>query len=366
MVTAATGESAVVRCPACGYGANQEKAERGPWPEPEAEAELPLEKRATPGKTTIREVSELLALPPQKLVKTLIYETDSGELIVVALRGDREVNEVKLANALPETLHLRLAPEERVRALSGAPPGFAGPIGLRQRLLADPSVEGLSNFACGANEADAHYTNANWRRDVADLAEWRDVVLVVEGDPCPRCGAPLALSRGIEVGHIFKLGSKYSEAMQCTFADESGALLPMTMGCYGLGIGRTVAAAIEQNHDADGIVWPLPLAPFEVLVVALTPNDPAALAAAEALADEMTAAGHDVLLDDRDERPGVKFKDADLVGIPVRAVVGGKSFAAGEVELSLRRDREKVRVPVAEGAARLRQLFAAARGSADG
>ncbi|MCM2269214.1 MAG: proline--tRNA ligase [Thermoanaerobaculia bacterium] len=368
MVTAATGESAVVHCPACGYGANQEKAERGAWTQPEAEAAQPLEKRATPGRTTIGEVAEFLALPPQRFVKTLIYETDSGELVVVALRGDREVNEVKLANALPEALHVRLAPEERVRELSGAPPGFAGPIGLRQRvrLLADPSVQGLANFACGANEADVHYVHANWERDAPDLAEWIDLVLVVEGDPCPSCGQPLAISRGIEVGHIFKLGTKYSAAMQCTFSDEQGTLSPMTMGCYGLGIGRTVAAAIEQNHDADGIVWPLPLAPFEVLVIALTPNDPASLAAAEALATELDAAGLDVLLDDRDERPGVKFKDADLVGIPVRAVVGGKSFADGQVELSLRRDREKQRVPVAEGAAGLRELVAALRSASSG
>jgi prolyl-tRNA synthetase len=357
MVTAATGESAVVHCPQCSYGANQEKAERGPWP---AGADEPLdevEKVATPGLKSIAEVSDFLEVPSTKLVKTLVYETDSGELVVVALRGDREVNEVKLANVLPEALHLRLAPDESVRELTGAAAGFAGPVGLRRqvRLLADPSVERLSNFVCGANETDVHLRGVNWHRD-AEPERFVDLVLVVEGDPCPQCGAPLAIARGIEVGHIFKLGTKYSEAMQCTFSDESGALLPMTMGCYGLGIGRTVAAAIEQNHDADGIVWPLPLAPFAVLVMALTPNDPAALAAAEALADEMSGDGFDVLLDDRDERPGVKFKDADLVGIPVRAVVGGKSFAAGEVELSLRRDREKHRAPLADGAARLREL----------
>ena len=359
MVTAATGESAVVHCPACGYGANQEKAERGAWIA-EIDPPFPLGKETTPGQTTIAQVTAFLGLPPEKFVKTLIYETDAGELVGVAIRGDREVNEVKLQNALPDALHLRLAAEERVREATGAPVGFAGPVGLKQkiRFLADESVRGLVNFACGANEADMHLVNVNWQRDAPDLAEWIDLALVVECDPCPTCGEALAISRGIEVGHIFKLGTKYSEAMQCTFSDESGALAPMTMGCYGLGIGRTVAAAIEQNHDADGIVWPLPLAPFAVLVIALTPNDPASLQAAEALAAELEAAGHDVLLDDRDERPGVKFKDADLVGIPVRAVVGGKSFAAGEVELSLRRDREKHRVPVADGAAELRRLLA--------
>jgi len=359
MVTAETGESAVVHCPSCGYGANQEKAERGAWESAVAEP-LPMESKATPGKTTIEDVSEFLGVPPERMLKTLVYETDADDLVAVAIRGDREVNEVKLQNAVPDALHLRLAPEERVRALTGAPVGFAGPVGLKQRVrfLADPSVKELSNFACGANEADAHLVNVNWERDAPDLAEWIDLALVVAGDPCPACGEALEISRGIEVGHIFKLGTKYSSAMDCTFSDESGTLVPMTMGCYGLGIGRTVAAAIEQNHDADGIVWPRPLAPFDVLVIALTPQDPDALAAAEALARAMEEAGHEVLLDDRDERPGVKFKDADLIGIPIRAVVGGKSFAAGEVELSLRRDREKLRVPIVEGASRLQELAA--------
>ena len=358
MVMAATGESAVVHCPACGYGANQEKAERGPWPAPPAEPEAPLGHAGTPGKTSIAEVADFLGVPPEKMVKTLLYETDQGELVVVAVRGDREVNEVKLANALPEALHLRLAPEERVREASGAPVGFAGPIGLRRklRILGDHSVRDLVNFVCGANEVDAHYVGANWRRDVPDPVEWHDLALVVAGDPCPRCGTPLAISRGIEVGHIFKLGTKYSTAMGCVFNDEKGEDRPMIMGCYGLGIGRTVAAAIEQNHDADGIVWPLPLAPFSVLVISLTPGDPASAAAAEALAAGLDGRGLDVLLDDRDERPGVKFKDADLVGIPVRAVVGGKSFAAGQIELSLRRDRAKVPVPAAEALARALEL----------
>ncbi|HLF55978.1 MAG TPA: proline--tRNA ligase [Thermoanaerobaculia bacterium] len=361
MVTAATGESAVVHCPACGYGANQEKAERGSWGEPEPPAAEPMRRVATPGKTSIGQVSELLGVAPERFVKTLVYETDQGELVAVAIRGDREVNEVKLQNALPEALHLRLASEERVREATGAPVGFAGPVGLRAglRLLSDQSVRGISGFVCGANEADTHLSGVDWRRDAPELAEWTDLVLVVAGDPCPRCGEPLAISRGIEVGHIFKLGTKYSEKLECTFSDESGALLPMTMGCYGLGIGRTVAAAIEQNHDADGIVWPLPLAPFSALVVSLTPNDPASARAAEELAAEIERRGVDVLLDDRDERPGVKFKDADLVGIPVRAVVGGKSFAAGQVELSLRRDRQKQPVPVSEAAERLLELVAA-------
>jgi prolyl-tRNA synthetase len=219
----------------------------------------------------------------------------------------------------------------------------------------------LLNFACGANAEGHHLVDVNWDESNAP-AEFADLVLVGEGDPCPKCGAALALSRGIEVGHIFKLGTKYSQALGCEFTDEAGANQPMIMGCYGLGIGRTVAAAIEQNHDADGIVWPLPLAPFEVLVTTLNAADPATAEAAETIAKTLEAKGLEVLYDDRDERPGVKFKDADLVGIPVRVVVGGKSLAAGQIELSLRREaRTKIQVPVAEAAAKVLELVAGLR-----
>ncbi len=362
MVTAATGESAVVHCPSCGYGANQEKAERGPWPAAAGPGQRSLERVATPGKKSVADVAAFLGLPESGFVKTLVYESDSGALVVVAVRGDREVNEVKLLNALDGAIHLRLAPEERVRQLTGAPAGFAGPVGLPAgaRILADRSVEGLADFACGANAEDAHYTGASWGRD-ASPERFLDLALVGEGDPCPSCGTALAISRGIEVGHIFKLGTKYSTAMKCTFTDEAGTDQPMEMGCYGLGIGRTVAAAIEQNQDADGIIWPLPLAPFSVLVMALHVQDPAVREAAEKLTAELEAAGVDVLYDDRDERPGVKFKDADLIGIPVRAVVGGKSLAAGEIEVSLRRDKVKLPTPTAEAPAKLLSLVASLR-----
>jgi prolyl-tRNA synthetase len=240
--------------------------------------------------------------------------------------------------------------------------GYVGPVGLPAgvRLLADRSVEQLTDFACGANEEGRHYVNVNWGRDLP-RPEFHDLVLVADRDPCSRCGAPLVLSRGIEVGHIFKLGAKYSETLKCDFTDEAGAVKPMIMGCYGLGIGRTVAAAIEQNHDADGIIWPLPLAPFEVLVVTLNANDPATVAAAEGVVAELESAGIEVLYDDRDERPGVKFKDADLIGLPVRVVVGGKSLAGGQIELSLRRDRQKLLVPAAAATAKARELVAGLR-----
>jgi prolyl-tRNA synthetase len=361
MVVAATGESAVVSCAACGYGANVEKAETRALAAPDGGPPAPARKLATPGKASVQEVATFLGVPPSRVVKTLVYETDK-EFVVALVRGDREINEVKLANAV-DAQHLALASEDKVRKVSGAAVGFAGPVGLPReiRVVADPSVGELVNFACGANEADMHWVDVNWERDLPRPA-FVDLLLVNEGDACPRCGEPLRLSRGIEVGHIFKLGSKYSSAMQCLFTDEKGDSAPMIMGCYGLGIGRTVAAAIEQNHDGDGIIWPLPLAPFEVLVIGMNPNDVDGSRAAEALAANLESRGIEVLHDDRDERPGVKFKDADLVGVPIRAVVGGKALAGGHVELSRRRDREKVLVPVAEAAARIAEWVAVERG----
>ncbi|MEZ5312193.1 MAG: proline--tRNA ligase [Thermoanaerobaculia bacterium] len=355
MVTAATGESAVAHCPACDYGANLEKAERGPWAAPAAEEAAALEKKPTPGMRSVAEAGGFLGLPAEKFVKTLIYESDLG-FVAVGIRGDREVNETKLLNALGAE-HLQLASEEKVLAQAGAPVGSLGPVGLAGalRFLADRSAEGLRNFAAGANEAEMHFVNANWGRDVP-RPEFVDLATVVAGDPCPRCGAALEISRGIEVGHIFKLGDKYSKSMRCEFTDVAGTQQPMIMGCYGLGIGRTVAAAIEQNHDADGIIWPLPLAPYQVLVLALDPAVEEVARAAEHIVAELEGRGIDVLYDDRNERPGVKFKDADLIGVPVRVVVGGRGLAGGEIELSLRRDRQKVMVPVVDAVARTLEL----------
>jgi prolyl-tRNA synthetase len=273
------------------------------------------------------------------------------------MRGNRTVNEVKLLNALGVE-HLQLASEEKVLAQAGAPVGSLGPVGLAKglRFVGDLSVKDLPNFAAGANEKEIHFVNANWGRDAVE-PELFDLVEVVEGDPCPRCGKAIAISRGIEVGHIFKLGDKYSSAMKCEFTDEAGAQRAMIMGCYGLGIGRTVAAAIEQNHDADGIIWPLPLAPFEVLVISLNAAaEPAVGAEAERVTAELEARGVEVLYDDRDERPGVKFKDADLIGIPIRVVVGGKGLAAGTIEVSLRRDKQKIAVPIADAVGKVLEL----------
>ncbi|HSL84239.1 MAG TPA: proline--tRNA ligase [Thermoanaerobaculia bacterium] len=359
MVLAETGEDAVVRDPATGYAANVEKAVCGPLEAGPALEAGALEEVATPGKHTVDEVAEFLGVDPRQIVKTLLYETDAGPAAVL-VRGDREVNEVKLKNVLGAEW-LELAGEETVRRLTGAPPGFAGPVGLPEevRLVADRSIEGVRGFVCGANKADAHLVGAQLGRDLR-LSSFHDVLLVRGGDPSPRGEGALEAFRGIEVGHIFKLGTKYSEAMGCTYADETGAEHPMIMGCYGLGIGRTVAAAIEQNFDEAGIVWPRPLAPFEVLVLELNPKGEAEVTAeAERLHDELLERGVDVLWDDRDERPGVKFNDADLLGVPVRIVVGARGLAEGKVELSHRRDREKVQVAKGEAVAKALELLEA-------
>ena len=356
MVTAQTGESVVVQCGECGYGANQERAESGQLPTPEGGGDSEVSEVDTPDMTGVDDVARFLKVDSSRVVKTLIYEIDEGA-VAVAIRGDREINEVKLGNFLDTTI-LELAGDARIEEATGAPVGFAGPVGLGSsvRLLADESVRALSGFVCGANKGDTHLTGVCWGRD-AEPESWGDFLLVEGGDPCPKCGQVLQVSRGIEVGHIFKLGTKYSEPMGCTFADEQGVGRAMEMGCYGLGIGRTVAAAIEQNHDEQGIIWPVPLAPFEVLVAPLSDRDPELLQVADELYRDLRERGVDVLLDDRPERPGVKFKDADLIGFPVRVVIGGKSLAEGKVELSLRRDREKTLVPVAEAADRVVELL---------
>ncbi len=342
MVLAETGESGVVRCEASGYAANVEKAvARLESPPPLADDQM--REVDTPDLTTVADLARALEIEPRQMVKTLIYEYDGG-LVAVAIRGDRDVNEIKLTNLLGAEW-LQLADATAVETLTGAPVGFAGPVGLEvDRLIADKSTQGMSSFACGANRKDKHLVGVRWERD-AQPSEFADVLLVQAGDLDLASGQPLELFRGIEVGHIFKLGTKYSEAMGCTFAAEEGPDRPMIMGCYGLGIGRAVAAAIEQNHDADGIIWPLPLAPFQVLLVALNPSDERVGGVAEALYANLERAGYEVLYDDRDMGPGAKFKDADLIGIPIRLVVGARSLDNGGVEFSVRkapRDREIV------------------------
>ncbi|HVE73095.1 MAG TPA: proline--tRNA ligase [Thermoanaerobaculia bacterium] len=346
MVLAQSGEDAVVSCPNCRYGANVEKAtskffddEVEPAPS-EAIAEL-----HTPGTQTIDDVGRFLGKPTSQLVKTLVFDTDEGAVMVL-VRGDREANEIKIKNRL-NTQWMELIGESRFEEATGGVVGYCGPVGTKcKRVLADFSLRGRRRWIVGANKKDHHLDYAVPGRDFPE-PEYGDFTTALAGDLCVRCGTALEIYRGIEVGHIFKLGTKYSESMHCEFLDESGKRVPMIMGCYGLGIGRTVAAAIEQSHDDDGIIWPMPIAPFEV-VVTIIGKEESVVSAATDIYEKLFAAGVDVLLDDRDERPGVKFKDADLIGFPLRIAVGAKSLAAGNVEWSWRKDRAKQLAPPEE------------------
>ncbi|MEM6792678.1 MAG: proline--tRNA ligase [Acidobacteriota bacterium] len=355
MVLAQTGESDIVSSPGGGYAANTEKAVTGALEAPDTGAAREMREVATPDQKAVADVAAFLDRDPSHFVKTLLYTSETEEIVAVCIRGDREVNDIKLQNAL-DVQYPVLASDAEVERVTGAPTGFAGPVSLEGvRILVDPSAAALSNFVCGANRADAHLVDVHWERDVP-RGEEIDLLLADAGDPSPDTGEPMQKTRGIEVGHIFKLGTKYSEAMSCRFLDSEGKDEPMIMGCYGLGIGRTVAAAIEQNHDEDGIIWPKPLAPFTVLLIALNANDPEVQAAGSEIYGQLQDAGLEVLFDDRDERPGVKFKDADLIGIPVRVVVGKRGLAEGTIEVSLRRDREKHGVARSELIAKVVEL----------
>jgi prolyl-tRNA synthetase len=349
MVLAASGEDAIVSCDGCQYAANVEKAELRhsgqAAPTPAAE----LKKVLTPARKSVEEVALYLGTVPERLVKTLIVRTDEGETVAVLLRGDRELNDIKLCRLLGCN-EVELAPEEVVVAVTGAPSGFAGPAGLKLRILADFEVKGMADFITGANEKDAHFTGVNTDRDFS-VETFADLRQAVAGDPCPRCNeGRLESWRGIEVGHVFKLGTKYSDALSAVVLDDQGKERVLFMGCYGIGVGRTVAAAIEQNHDEQGIIFPMPIAPFQVLVTMLNPNDAQVKDAAEKLYDELQAAGVETLLDDRDERPGSKFKDADLLGIPLRVTVGARGLKEGALELQERKGGERTMLPVPEAA----------------
>ena len=349
MVLADTGEDAIMTCTTCGYGANVEKAQTGavdpapPWPL--AETQTPSEVN-TPSMRSVEEVAQFLGVDPAHLIKTMIFESDE-EFVAVLIRGDLEINEIKLKNHLDCT-HLQLASEAKIEQITGGAQGFSGPVGLKGvRVITDPTVMDLPQAATGANSLDTHLVGVVPGRDfqpdhVVDMRTAR------AGDPCPNCSEKMIEKRGIEVGHIFKLGTKYSEAMRCGFLDDEGVENPMIMGCYGLGIGRTVAAAIEQNHDDKGIIWPLPLAPYEVVLIMLNSDKPEVVEASEKLYEQLKDAGIDVLFDDRSDRPGVKFNDMDLIGFPVRIVAGARGLAEGNVELSLRSGGDKTLVPIGD------------------
>ena len=349
MVMADSGEDAVVFCTACDYAANLEKAEIAP-PEKtpsDAGARLPLEEVHTPGVRTIEEVCAFLAVTPQEVVKTLIFSAD-GKPVAILIRGDHEVNEIKVKNVLGCD-ELELAMDDMILDVTGSPRGFAGAVGIRARVIADYSLINMTSCVMGANREDYHLKNASPERDFS-VSAYADLRVVRAGDPCPRCAAPVRMARGIEVGHVFKLGTKYSRAMRAVYLDAAGKEQTMVMGCYGIGIGRTVAAAIEQSHDDQGIVWPMTLAPYAVIITPVNSNEETLSRAAESLYRALSDRGVEVLLDDRDERAGVKFKDADLIGIPLRVTVGPKKLAEGRVELRIRRTGEVRTLPLGEAA----------------
>ena len=357
MVLAESGEDGIVSCNGCEYAANVEKAELIYSDIVTPTATLELQKVDTPEQKSIEEVAEFLQLSPQQLVKTLIVQTSDDEVLAVLLRGDHELNMIKLTNLLDVDWVL-MAEEDVVKRVTGAPTGFAGPIGLKVRILADAEVQGMADFVVGGNAVDVHFSGANQGRDF-EISQFADLRQAMAGDPCPRCESGKFESwRGIEVGHIFKLGIKYSEAMNATVLDAQGETQPLVMGCYGIGAGRTVAAAIEQNHDENGMILPMPLAPFQVLVTMLNPKDDQVREAAEKLYQQLLALNIETLLDDRDERPGIKFKDADLIGIPLRVTVGARNLKEGNVELKIRKSGVTSMFSLDEMTPQLQQLVA--------
>jgi prolyl-tRNA synthetase len=338
MVLAESGEDAIVSCNACSYAANVEKAESAQLPVGIATGLLPLQETATPEMKTIADVAAFLGVATDTTVKTLVYAHENGEIVMALVRGDHDLNEIKLKNHLGWD-DIQMASEELILSCTGSPIGFLGPRDLKQKIkvIADNVLKNMINVVIGANQKDLHFTNANCGRDfTVDI--FTDIRSVVAGDPCPRCAdGKLEVWRGIEVGHVFKLGTKYSKALSATYLDPDGKEQVIFMGCYGIGIGRTVAAAIEQNHDENGIIFPIPIAPFHCSLVAINnTKDAVVMAAAEDICTQLERAGIEVLFDDRDERPGVKFKDNDLIGIPLRLVVGSKGLAEGKVELKIR------------------------------
>ncbi len=343
MVISDIGEDGIAYCEACGYGANEEKAGCPPHKNPIAEEELPKDKIFTPHIHTISELTGFLGCDATKVAKTLIYKADDN-LVAAMVRGDRELNEVKLKNVLGCT-ELEMADAESVCFVTGAEVGFAGPIGLKIRIIADHEVAQGKNLVVGANETDYHIINVNMGRDFT--AEVYDIRSIAAGDVCPCCDHKISLARGVEVGHIFKLGTKYAKALNCNYSDEDGNEKPMVMGCYGIGINRSMAAVIEQYHDENGIIWPMEIAPYHVIIVPVNVLDETVMKISEDMYNKLEQAGVEVILDDRNERAGVKFMDADLIGIPIRINVGRKA-AEGIVEYKSRGGKDALNLTVNE------------------
>ncbi|MCP4449374.1 MAG: proline--tRNA ligase [Myxococcales bacterium] len=346
-VLAETGEDKLVACDSCGYAANVEEAAVRAVTEPAIGGGGDLTKVPTPGAKTIADVCEVLKVDAAQTIKSLVYTAD-GEPLVVLIRGDRTLNEIALKKLTGAT-ELFLAREGQAEKATGAPVGSIGPAGLSLPIYADLELEGATGVVAGAGEEGMHYTGLDLARDCT-ITKYVALRIAEEGEGCPRCDGEYKAYQGIEVGHVFSLGTVYSEPMGCTFLDEGGKSQPMVMGCYGIGITRVAAAAIEQNHDEGGIIWPMSIAPYEVTVLPLQMKDDDLIAAAQKLYEELRELGVDVLLDDRNERPGAKFKDADLIGIPLRITIGKRSLGEGNLEMKWRREAEATQLP-AEGAA---------------
>jgi len=369
-VIAATGEDAIVYCPGSDYAANMEKAEALPPSKPRPLAGQPLKKTPTPARSTCADVAALLQVPLSTTVKSLVLATDRlgerGEVVesqvwLLLLRGDHDMNEIKVGKVPGLDAGFRFATVAEIVAHFGAKPGYLGPIGLKQpvRVVADREVAVMADWICGANEEDFHFAGVNWGRDLPEPDAVADLRNVVEGDASPDGKGALAIERGIEVGHVFYLGTKYSAPMNASFLDETGKPRLMEMGCYGIGITRLPAAAIEQNHDERGIIWPDALAPFTVVICPIgMDRSPEVKVAAHRLYDELLAAGVDVLLDDRGERPGAMFADWELIGVPHRVVISDRGLKEGQFEYQHRRDTAPMKVAVAEVAGFLQSRLA--------
>ncbi len=340
MVLADTGEETIIYCNKCEYAANAEKAEAKIEEKGGGREEEKPKKVHTPKIRTVEELASFLKKKPYDTAKTILYMAD-GKMTAAMIRGDREINEVKLKNTL-NAAGLRLAAPEEIKEKTGAPVGFAGPINLREKgikLVIDNTVAKMKNMVCGGNELDYHYTGINRGRDFEEDIT-ADIVTAAGGDKCVKCGAPLFEQKGIEVGHVFKLGKKYSESMDASFLDENGESKHFIMGCYGMGVTRIAAASIEQNNDKNGIIWPFAIAPYEVVIVPVNNKYKEGFEFAEELYGKLKEAGADVIIDDRDVSAGVKFKDADLIGFPLRVVIGEKNFKNNKVEVKLRKDEK--------------------------
>lgn len=347
MALASIGEETIASCTSCDYAANVKKAEIFvPNHEPRGGVtKKKMEKVSTPDIKTIGALSDFLNTAPQNLVKTLVFESDKG-VVAALVRGDHDVNEIKLMTVLNAS-RAEMASDEVVERETRSPKGFAGPIGLRVPLIADHALETMVNFVTGANEKDAHLINVNVDRDF-HVDQFADIRMAIEGDRCPRCGEVLRFDRGIEVGQVFKLGTKYSEALQATYLDVKGNEKPIVMGCYGIGPARTIAAIIEQHHDADGVIFPMSVAPFQASIVPVNDQNRQLMETAEKITQDLEQKGIEVLFDDRAERPGVKFKDADLIGIPLRVTLGEKNLAKDLLEIRNRQTDETTLVKIDE------------------